>query len=153
VRQVAHTSVNVAGQLDEARRFYAQILGLGSLARPDIPGVAGHWFQAGDVEVHLVDAAAGVEAIRPTDHHVCFAVDDLDAAIEELEAAGISYLRGAQGDVVQIWITDPAGNVIELQQARERASELGASYGDASSEWATTDESEDWDGAVADGLT
>jgi predicted enzyme related to lactoylglutathione lyase len=45
------------------------------------------------------------------------AVDDLDAAVAELEARGIAYARGVQGEgTVQIWITDPAGNTIELQQ-------------------------------------
>jgi hypothetical protein len=47
------------------------------------------------------------------------AVEDLDAAITELEARGIDYVRAVQGvDTVQIWIADPAGNTIELQQER-----------------------------------
>ena len=45
-------------------------------------------------------------------------VDFFDAARAELESAGIEYLEGAQGDVVQIWISDPNGQVIELQQSR-----------------------------------
>jgi hypothetical protein len=45
------------------------------------------------------------------------AVADLDAAIAELEARGIPYQRGLQNEsVVQIWINDPAGNTLELQQ-------------------------------------
>ena len=43
-------------------------------------------------------------------------MEDLDAAIAELERDGIPYLRGAQGPVVQIWFADPAGNTIEIQQ-------------------------------------
>lgn len=117
VRRIAHSSVNVAGRLDEARRFYADVLGLEAIPRPEIPGIDGHWFAVGDAEVHLVDAPAGHETIRPADHHACFAVDDLDGAIAELEARAIAYTRDAQGDVTQIWITDPSGNVIELQQA------------------------------------
>ena len=118
VRGVLHGSVNVEGRLEESRRFYEDLLGLEMIARPEIPGVAGHWFTTGGVELHLVDAPTGDAQIRPTDHHVCFAVDDLDATVAELEASGIASLRSAQGDVVQIFITDPAGNVIELQQAR-----------------------------------
>lgn len=118
VTRVAHSSVNVAGRLAEARRFYAEVLGLATLARPPIPGIDGCWFAAGDVEVHLVDAPVGELGIQATDHHACFMVEDLDAAIAELEAAAIPYRRGAQGDVVQIWVHDPAGNVVELQQAR-----------------------------------
>lgn len=118
VHRVLHGSVNVAGRLDETQRFYAEVLGLETIPRPEIPGVGGQWFGVGDAELHLVDAPAGDVGIRPADHHLCFAVDDLDAAITELDTSGIPYLRSAQGAVVQIFITDPAGNVIELQQAR-----------------------------------
>lgn len=55
--------------------------------------------------------------IDSTGHHFCVAVDDLDAAVTELEGHGIAYERAVQGEgTVQIWITDPAGNTIELQQ-------------------------------------
>lgn len=50
--------------------------------------------------------------------HWCVEVDDLDAARAELAAAGTELVEGAQGPVAQIWITDPVGRVIELQQAR-----------------------------------
>ena len=37
---------------------------------------------------------------------------------EALQAAGIDFVEGAQGAVVQIWLADPAGRTLELQQAR-----------------------------------
>ena len=40
------------------------------------------------------------------------------AARAELEENGIPYDEGAQGTVVQLWINDPCGRTIELQQAR-----------------------------------
>ena len=116
VTRIAHVSVNVEGSLDDTRRFYAELLGLGDLTRPDIPGVDGHWHRLGDTELHLVDAPSRGVGIDPTGPHYCVYVDDLDAAIDELVEQDIAYVRGAQGDVVQIWITDPAGNTIELQQ-------------------------------------
>lgn len=116
VTRVLHVSVNTEGALDETRAFHAWLFGLDSLPRPDIPGIAGHWFAIGDAELHLVDAPAGTAAIRPTGNHYCLAVEDLDAAVAELEANGVEYVRGSQGDVVQIWLADPAGNTIELQQ-------------------------------------
>jgi catechol 2,3-dioxygenase-like lactoylglutathione lyase family enzyme len=118
VTRTLHHSVNVEGRLDECVDFYRQLLHLPDERRPQIPGVGGHWFAAGDVQLHLVDADAGTEVIQPTGPHVCFAVDDLDAAIAELERDGIPYLRGAQGPVVQIWFADPAGNTVEIQQER-----------------------------------
>ncbi len=118
VTRTLHHSVNVEGRLDACVGFYRRLLQLPDEARPTIPGVGGHWFDAGGVQLHLVDADAGTDVIRPTGPHVCFAVDDLDAAIAELERDGIPYVRGAQGSVVQIWFADPAGNTVEIQQER-----------------------------------
>ncbi len=115
VTRILHHSVNVEGQLAECSRFYER-LSLPGLPRPEIPGVAGRWLGAGEAQVHLVDAPAGEAGIRPTGPHVCFGVEDLDAAIDELERDAVPYRRGAQGEVVQIWVADPAGNTIELQQ-------------------------------------
>ncbi len=116
--RILHHSVNVEGRLAESDAFYRR-MNLQGLTRPDIPGVGGRWFAAGAAQVHLVDAPQGSDMIRPTGPHVCFGVEDLDAAITELEQEGVPYVRGAQGAVVQIWIADPAGNTIELQQDPE----------------------------------
>ncbi len=116
VTRTLHHSVNVEGHLDETVAFYQRLLGLDDDARPDIPGIDGHWFAAGHAQLHLVDADAGPQTIRPAGPHVCFAVEDLPAAIAELEESGIPYVEGAQGTTVQIWFVDPAGNTIEIQQ-------------------------------------
>ena len=118
VTRVGHVSVNVEGALDETRTFYADVLGLGDRERPEIPGVGGHWHGIGDVELHLVDAAQAGHGIDPTGPHFCVYVDDLDAAIRELDERAIPHLDARQGEVVQVWITDPAGNTVELQEDR-----------------------------------
>lgn len=118
VTRVGHVSLNVEGDLDATRAFYTDVLGLPTVARPEIPGVGGHWHGLGDAELHLVDAPARGSGIDPTGPHFCVFVDDLDGAVAKLEARGIEYVRGAQGPVVQIWIVDPAGNTVELQQDR-----------------------------------
>jgi glyoxylase I family protein len=117
VTRTLHHSVNVEGQLDDCVGFYRRLLHLPDEVRPTIQ-VDGHWFAAGDVQLHLVDADAGTDIIQPTGPHVCFAVDDLDAAIAELERDGIPFVRGSQGTIVQIWFADPAGNTVEIQQER-----------------------------------
>ena len=87
VTRVLHVSVNAHRALDETRSFYQDLFGLDSKSRPEIPGIGGHWFALGESELHLVDAPAGAEAIRPAGNHYCVAVDDLDAAIADLEGA------------------------------------------------------------------
>ena len=120
ITRVLHTSVNVAGGLDDASSFYRDVLGLRGTWRPEIDGVPGSWFEAGAVQVHLVDSPAVAAGVDPGAHHVCFGVDDLDAAIAELTAAGVDHIEGSQDHhgvrVRQIWVRDPSGNVIELQQ-------------------------------------
>ena len=74
-----------------------------------------------EAELHLVDAPPRNSAIQPAGNHFCVAVEDLDAAVAELDREGVDYVRGAQGEVMQIWIADPAGNTIELQQDRSLA--------------------------------
>jgi len=118
VTRFHHVSVNSNDTpVDEMVAFYRDVLGLGDVPRPEIPGVPGHWHAVGAQELHLVGAPPIGSAIDPTGHDYCVAVDDLDAALAELEERGVEYLRAVQGEsTVQIWISDPAGNTIELQQ-------------------------------------
>jgi catechol 2,3-dioxygenase-like lactoylglutathione lyase family enzyme len=118
VTRFQHVSVNAnRTPLDEMAAFYGEVLGLGDKPRPEIPGVPGHWLVVGDQELHLVGAPPTDNPIDPTGHHFCVTVEDLDGAVAELEARGIEYVRAVQGaGTVQIWISDPAGNTVELQQ-------------------------------------
>lgn len=119
VTRVLHASVNTSAAAGPAEAFYAEVLGLTSTARPAIPGIDGAWFDVAGTELHLVDAPEGGDGPDPVAHHVCLAVDDLDGALAELDRRGITVVRGAQGEVAQAWIRDPAGNTIELQQERD----------------------------------
>jgi catechol 2,3-dioxygenase-like lactoylglutathione lyase family enzyme len=116
--RVQHVSVNCQGRLEATRRFYSELFELPELPRPEIPGVGGTWLGLGDAQLHLVDAAPSGDLPDPVAPHWCLWVDDIDGARIELESAGIEYIEGAQGDVVQIWISDPNGQVVELQQSR-----------------------------------
>ncbi|MEJ7585105.1 MAG: VOC family protein [Acidimicrobiales bacterium] len=116
--RINHVSVNCHGRLAEVGRFYRDVLGLPDANRPSIPGIDGHWFGLGDAQLHLVDAQAAGSGVDPVGDHWCIEVDDLDGARAELVASGIELVEGAQGPVAQIWITDPAGRTLELQQAR-----------------------------------
>ena len=118
VTRFHHVSVNSNdAPIETMVAFYRDVLGLSDQPRPDIPGVPGHWHVVGNQELHLVGAPPAGAVIDPTGNHYCVAVEDLDAATEELDERGIDYVRAVQGErTVQIWIADPAGNTIELQQ-------------------------------------
>jgi catechol 2,3-dioxygenase-like lactoylglutathione lyase family enzyme len=118
VTRFHHVSVNCHdASLDDMVAFYGGLLELDDVPRPDIPGVDGHWHAVGDQQLHVVGAPPRGTPIDSTGNHYCVAVADLDAAIAELEARGIPYQRGLQNEsVVQVWINDPAGNTLELQQ-------------------------------------
>ena len=118
VVRVQHVSVNCDGRLEETRSFYADLFETEELERPVIPGISGSWLALGDAQLHLVDAKPLGTPIDRAGDHWCVEVTDLDAARAELEESGIPYDEGAQGTVVQLWINDPCGRTIELQQAR-----------------------------------
>lgn len=117
VTRILHVSLNTAGSLESTRTFYATLFGLPEEARPRIEGIPGRWFGIGDAQLHLVGASARGAGIDPTGPHFCVGVDDIEGAVAELEAAGIPYERALQGEgVVQVWVRDPSGATVELQQ-------------------------------------
>ena len=100
VTRFHHVSVNVHdATLDDMRDFYGGLFGLADVPRPEIPGVPGTWKGVGDLELHLVGAPPRGTPIDSTGNHYCLAVDDLTAAIAELDAKGIAYKRGGAGRV------------------------------------------------------
>ena len=116
VTRIHHASVNTAGKQEETARFYRDVLGMSLAPRPDL-GVDGAWFEAGPGgQVHLIDAQPLGAGIDPIGNHYCLAVDDLDAAVANFEQAGIEFFRIGGGRDAQVFVTDPAGNTIELQQ-------------------------------------
>jgi len=110
--------------VDESRRFYQDVLGLEVSTN-----------EMGILDIALPAGGAHV-LVYPKDDHVPavftilnFAVDDIDRAIDELEAAGVSLeryegmpqdergvMRGkavGQGPDIA-WFLDPSGNILSV---------------------------------------
>jgi glyoxylase I family protein len=110
---VHHVSLNVA-DVDEAGRFYLDVLGLTQIDRPDF-GFPGMWLHAGDTQIHLIEEE-GHQA--PEGQHFAFHVADIEAVIGELRDAGVevSDAMDIPGAGTQAFLKDPSGNLIELNQ-------------------------------------
>ena len=98
---------------DLARRFYGELMGFVEVDKPEaMRARGGMWFQAGPVGIHL-----GVEpGMRPSAKaHPALVVDDLDALVERLTAAGCEWRDSDELPGVRRGHTrDPFGNRIEL---------------------------------------
>ncbi len=110
--RVAHVNLSI-DDVEAARRFYGDILGLAPTARPADAGRPGCWFRLGDVELHL-SLEEGADNAR-SKRHVAFEVDDLEAMRDKLVLAGakIEEARPIEG-IRRFFTRDPAGNRLEL---------------------------------------
>ena len=110
---VHHVSLNVT-DADDAGRFYEQTLGLTRIERPDF-GVPGVWLEAGDAQIHLIEVPNPPEQAG---QHFAFRVDDLDQARADLIAQGVEVSEAMviPGAGRQAFLSDPSGNLIELNQ-------------------------------------
>ncbi|HMC52151.1 MAG TPA: VOC family protein [Acidimicrobiales bacterium] len=109
---VHHVSINV-GDVDEAVRFYTEVLGLSRRAdRPEL-GVDGAWLDAGGQQVHLIQG----EPPPSRGQHFAVLVSDLDLAVGELRSSGLTVSDPSPvGAGHQAFLSDPSGNLIELHQ-------------------------------------
>lgn len=99
-----------------ARAFYADVLGLTEIPKPEpLAARGGCWFQGDDMQIHIgVDP--NFRAARKA--HPALLVDDLPALVHALETAGHLVREGnTVNGRVQQFVDDPFGNRIELVAA------------------------------------
>ncbi|HTH06289.1 MAG TPA: VOC family protein [Ilumatobacteraceae bacterium] len=110
-----HVSI-VVDDLAAARSFYGDALGLHEIDRPDF-GFPGAWYEVGAAQLHLIEASEA----PPRRPHFALEVDDLDAAVDALRAAGVTVepFPEVAGAGKQVGVRDPSGNRVELRQAEE----------------------------------
>ena len=126
--RIAHIGIAVRA-LDEILPFYRDLLDMPAVPLDDaddarIAGVA-----AGESLVELLEAehpespiAKFVAKRGPGIHHVCFAVDDLDATLERCRRAGVRLIDetprvGAEGKrIAFLHPSSTAGVLVELSE-------------------------------------
>ncbi len=113
-KRIDHINICVATErLEEAREFYANVIGLQPTHRPDVFGIPGYWFLIADIELHI-----GIEPpIAPTNRHTAFEVANLAECREHLIAHGITiHEEPLIPSRERFSFVDPFGNRMELLQ-------------------------------------
>ncbi len=123
-----HVSV-LTRDIERARPFYRDVLGLTELARPAFK-TPGLWFGAGDRQVHVVMYPAGTFRSTPSidnnDCHFALRVPDYEAALSRMTQFGfdetaadgdpkrILAIRNGPAGFPQAYLLDPDWNVVEI---------------------------------------
>jgi catechol 2,3-dioxygenase-like lactoylglutathione lyase family enzyme len=116
--RINHVSVN-ARDLRESVDFYVDLLGAELIATPNF-GLPVQWLALGRTQLHLFE-----KDLQPTSHHhLGITVDDLEPVYRAAERRDAfdrdafgNHLVELPGDLIQLYVRDPAGNLVEIDQA------------------------------------
>ena len=123
IETLHHVSLSVT-DLERSRAFYGGVLGLREIERPafDFPGA---WFALGDRQLHLIvhttpRSLRGTTEVDPRDGHFALRVSNRRDALARLRAHGVEVRDNPRNATPweQIHLTDPDGNVIQLNTRR-----------------------------------
>ncbi len=110
-----HVSIH-AEDLGESVRFYEDVLGMERIPTYTFAFPV-QYLRLGDLQLHLFER----ESPAPAFHHIGVNVDDFEAAYERARELGILERDSFFEDMyelpdgsVQMYLRDPAGNLIEL---------------------------------------
>lgn len=110
-----HVSIH-AYDMEESLRFYIELFGMERLPSPAFSQHV-EWLALGSQQLHLFKS----DAPAPRNHHIALDVDDFEAAYLKAKERGLldddafgSSVRELPGGAVQMYIRDPAGNLVEL---------------------------------------
>ena len=126
--RIAHIGVAVDA-LDQILPFYRDLLGLPEEPLADADGARIAGLRAGESLVELLEAKAPdtpigkfVSRRGPGIHHICFAVDDLNATLDRCRRAGVRLIDeaprvGADGKrIAFLHPSSTAGVLVELTE-------------------------------------
>lgn len=116
-----HVALAVSN-IDSSAYFYREIIGLEPVPVPENLKAIRSWFKiAPGQELHLLAGRAHPVANNDKNGaHFSFSIPDADPVEAYLKTKGIPYIRQQRFDKAwQIYITDPDGYVIELNEPKK----------------------------------
>lgn len=110
--------------LDAARAFYGDVLGLPEIDRPDDIGT-GAWYQIGSIQLHLSVVPAPPSGEQPSNAHIALQLsrESFDDDVTGMVTRGMQLTREPRSrvqlgvEVRTAFCRDPSGNLIELTDA------------------------------------
>src|SRR3989442_6942477 len=88
VTALHHVNVTVPPEAEAAAKdFYASVLGLNQIPKPETSRQSGAWYQIGETQLHL--SIEDQEQGHLSSRHVCFMVSDLAEAEKRFREAGV----------------------------------------------------------------
>jgi catechol 2,3-dioxygenase-like lactoylglutathione lyase family enzyme len=115
VSRINHVSVN-ALDLEASAEFYMDLLGAERMPTPNF-GIPVLWLALGTTQLHLFER----DLTPSSHHHFGVTVDDLEPVYRAADRRGAfdhdtfrNHLVELPGDVVQLYVRDPAGNLMEV---------------------------------------
>lgn len=115
VKQMNHVSIFVP-DVQKAKQFYQDLFGLPLLTNQD-PGVN---LSTGSSFLGIYPMPANAQGGKGSINHLCLGVEnfDADAVLETLTDRGIQARIRQRGDTKELYMTDPDGISVQLQDTR-----------------------------------
>jgi methylmalonyl-CoA/ethylmalonyl-CoA epimerase len=157
INKISHIAI-VVPDLEDAMKFWVDVLGLPLAHIEHVPDqdVDVAFLPSGDSEIELLEPVGTKSGVArfmdrrgPGMHHICFEVDDIDAMLDRMKAAGVPLIneeptigtggkkiafvhpKGTGGVLVELYQStpgEPARRLERLLDMRRRMSQGGRVY-------------------------
>jgi catechol 2,3-dioxygenase-like lactoylglutathione lyase family enzyme len=113
--RINHVSVS-APDLEASVAWYGELFGARPIATPNF-GFPVQWLGIGDTQLHLFNR----DMTPPSHHHFAVTVDEVEPVYTRARELGAfdqeafgHHLYELPGDIVQLYLRDPGGNLVEV---------------------------------------
>jgi catechol 2,3-dioxygenase-like lactoylglutathione lyase family enzyme len=116
--RINHVSIS-ARELAQSVGFYTELFGAEVIESPNF-GYPVQWLRIGDLQLHIFERTGDA----PMYHHFALEVDDFERVCRETRARGLHdqqangrHLNQLPSGQIQLYLRDPAGNLVEINCA------------------------------------